>query len=140
LKAVFVDTAYWIALLNPRDDLHEAARRVSDSLRGVRLVTSEAVLVEWLNDFARRGAHLRSAAAALIEQLRLDPAVEVVPQTSATFEEALRLYAVRPDKAWSHTDCSSFSIMTRHGITEALTYDRNFEQAGFKALLRHPPS
>ncbi len=136
MRPVFVDTAYWIALLNPHDDLHEPARRVSASLQAVRLVTSEAILVEWLNDFARRGRLLRAAAAALVERLRLDPAVEVVPQTSADFEEALRLYAERADQSWSHTDCSSFSIMRRQGITEALTYDRHFEQAGFKALLR----
>ena len=136
MRPVFVDTSYWIALLNPHDDLHEPARRVSASLHAVRLVTSEAILVEWLNDFARRGRYLRAAAAALIERLRLDSGVEVVPQTSADFGEALRLYAERADQSWSHTDCSSFSIMRRQGITEALTYDRHFEQAGFKALLR----
>ena len=76
------------------------------------------------------------AAVALIERLRVDPTVEVVPQTSADFEEALLLYSERADKAWSHTDCSSSNIMRRFGIDEALTYDRHFEQAGFAALLR----
>lgn len=138
MKPVFADTSYWIALLNPHDELHQQARRVSASLGDVQLVTSEAVLAEWLNDFARRGRQLRAAAVALIERLRADSTVEVIPQTSGEFEEALRLYAERADKAWSHTDCSSFCIMRRLGIREALAYDRHFEQAGFTALLRQP--
>lgn len=42
------------------------------------------------------------------------------------------------NKDWSLTDCISFVVMQREGIDEALTGDRNFEQAGFKALLRQP--
>lgn len=40
------------------------------------------------------------------------------------------------DKAWSLTDCISFTIMQENNIVEALTTDRHFEQAGYKALLR----
>lgn len=52
------------------------------------------------------------------------------------FDKGLDLYARRPDKDWSLTDCISFATMKEHGIEEALTADRHFEQAGFKALLR----
>ena len=45
------------------------------------------------------------------------------------------LYNARDDKDWSLTDCISFIVMKEHGITEALTGDRHFEQAGFRALL-----
>lgn len=48
----------------------------------------------------------------------------------------MQLYTQRPDKDWSLTDCISFVVMKQHGLTEALTADRHFEQAGFKALLR----
>ena len=33
------------------------------------------------------------------------------------------------------TDCISFVVMLEHGLSEALTADHHFEQAGFKALL-----
>ena len=46
------------------------------------------------------------------------------------------LYAERPDKDWSLTDCISFVVMRTMDITEALTGDRHFEQAGFTALLK----
>ena len=42
---------------------------------------------------------------------------------------------VRQDKNWSVTDCTSFVVMREHNLTEALTADRHFEQAGFKAIL-----
>lgn len=52
------------------------------------------------------------------------------------WRRGLGLYAARPDKAWSLTDCISFVVMTDRGLTEALTGDHHFEQAGFRALLR----
>jgi predicted nucleic acid-binding protein len=136
MRSVFVDTAYWIALLNPRDVLHARVKAVSSTLGSVRLVTSEMVLTELLNDFASRGEVLRKAAADTTIQLRREARVLIAPQTSALFHEAFLLYSSRGDKEWSHTDCASFRIMENHGITEALTYDRHFKQAGFIPLLR----
>jgi hypothetical protein len=51
-------------------------------------------------------------------------------------ERGWALYADRPDKYWSLTDCISFVVMKDHQITEALTGDHHFEQAGFVALLK----
>lgn len=136
MRRVFADTSYWIALLNPRDSLHHRALSLSSSLGPVRLVTSEMVLTEFLNDLAPRGGLLRSAAVELVERLQTDPNVQVIVQSSDRFQEALGLYAARGDKGWSHTDCSSFWIMRENGVQESLTYDRHFEQAGFRALLR----
>ena len=63
---------------------------------------------------------------------------EIVPQTSDLFRSAHQLYAERPDKEWSLTDCASFEIMKRKGITGALTHDKHFEQAGFQVLMKTP--
>ena len=136
MRAVFADAGYWIALLNPRDALHETAKTVSQVLGSVQLITSEVVLTECLNDLAKRGEALRRAAVALVEELRRSPSVSIEPQSSLQFQDALVLFASRQDKAWGHTDCVSFRIMTRYGVTEALTFDRHFEQAGFTPLLR----
>ena len=136
MRSVFADTSYWIALLNPKDSLHHRALSLSFSLGPVRLVTSEMVLTEFLNDLAARGAFLRRAAVELVKRLEADPYVQVIAQSSDRFQQALSLYAARDDKGWSHTDCSSFRIMQETGVGESLTYDRHFEQAGFRALLR----
>ena len=45
-------------------------------------------------------------------------------------------YVSRLDQRWSVTDCASFLIMEELGITDALAYDRDFAQAGFRPLLR----
>ena len=62
--------------------------------------------------------------------------MQIVPGDDASFHTGLTLYFSRPDKDWSLTDCISFVIMQREGITEALTGDHHFEQAGFNILLK----
>ena len=136
MRGVFADAGYWIALVNPADKLHPKARAVSNSLGGAQIVTSEMVLIEVLNKFSGMGKALRQLAVDLVEDLRSDSDVFIVPQSSLQFQEALSLYADRSDKAWGLTDCSSIRIMIRDGLTQALSHDHHFQQAGFRALLR----
>ena len=135
MRRVFADAGYWIALLNPKDNLHAKALEVSNTLGRSRLVTSELVLAEVLNAFANKGPSLRKAACSLVDQIRSNPNAEVVPMTSSMFREAMERYRLRDDKPWGLTDCTSFLIMEQRGITEALSGDRDFQQAGFTALL-----
>lgn len=136
MKAIFADTGYWIALLDPQDTLHQRARTLTASLASSQIMTSEMVLTEGLNAFSKRGVFLRQAVVRLIQGAFKNPHVAIVPQTSELFAAALELYRQRPDQAWSHTDCASFCIMQQQNITAALAYDKHFEQAGFTALLR----
>ena len=66
MRTIFADTCYWIALLNPRDQLHDRTVRVSQSLRSVRIVTTDEVLTEFLNYFGDRGILLRHTAARMV--------------------------------------------------------------------------
>jgi predicted nucleic acid-binding protein len=136
MKRVFADTSYWIALFNPRDELHERAVAAAQSYSDDQIVTSEMILAEFLNGFSDRGPRLRAAASKAVKALRSRPNVTVMPQTSDQFERALSRYEERIDKDWSLTDCASFLIMEAEGIGAALTHDQHFAQAGFKALLR----
>jgi predicted nucleic acid-binding protein len=76
-----------------------------------------------------------SSALQVLTSLEADPSVEVVPSTEELYHEAFQLYRDRADKEWGLVDCVSFVIMRERGLTEALTPDRHFEQAGFRALL-----
>ena len=136
MERVFADTGYWIALLNPRDDLHHRASSASRSYSPDQIVTSEMVLVEFLNSFSDHGPHLRQAAARAVALLRDTSQIVIVPQTSQLFEKALKRYRDMTDKSWSLTDCASFVIMEEKRLTVALTHDRHFAQAGFQTLLR----
>lgn len=71
----------------------------------------------------------------MVRSIRENPHVTVVPPAMEWIDAGLRLYAARPDKSWSLTDCISFEVMRSMGLTEALTGDRDFEQAGFVRLL-----
>jgi len=136
MNAVFADAGYWIALFNPRDQLHTKAITISNTLQGRPLVTSQMVLTEFLNHYAALGQPFRQRAVQVVRSLQDDPDVEIVPQTAAQFTAALTLYAQRADKEWGVTDCASFLIMQERGITEALAHDDHFSQAGFSPLLR----
>jgi uncharacterized protein len=46
------------------------------------------------------------------------------------------LFKQRKDKEWGLVDCISFIVMQNREITDALTADIHFQQAGFRALLR----
>lgn len=136
MRVLFADTGYWVALLNPNDNLHRKAVQLSKTLYPAYIVTSEVVLTEVLNDFSKRGEYFRDLAIELIQNLRSNPNTRIIAQTSDQFEQGLRLYQQRKDKAWSHTDCVSFKIMEDMDISEALAYDKHFLQAGYKALMR----
>ena len=133
---VFADTGYWIALISARDDLRESAAQATNYLGNRRLVTSEMVLVEVLNHFARQGDVARKTAAETIMGLKNDSNTEVIEQNTAQFESAVSRYADRLDQTWSLVDCSSFVLMEVRGIRDALAHDVDFVQAGFNALLR----
>ena len=94
------------------------------------------VLVELLNYASKLGPHMRKLASDLTQNILYDTNIEVALQTSRQFREAVSRYTDRLDQHWSVTDCASFLLMEQRGITEALAYDRDFQQAGFAALLR----
>jgi uncharacterized protein len=134
---VFADSTYWIALLSPRDDLHDCAVQLTIDLaaRNATIVTSSFVMTEVLNEFSRRGERMRVAAADFVSAIRARTDLIYVEGTADYFARALERYRRYRDKDWSLTDCSSMVIMGDLAITEALTHDSDFEQAGFAVLM-----
>ena len=132
MKTIFADTFYFLALGNERDRAHALATVASRDFTG-RLVTTAWVLTE-AADAMSEGPN-RVEFVRLLDDLRRNPQAVIVPPTQDLFERGLALYADRPDKDWSLTDCISFVPMREMDIAEALTGDRHFEQAGFTALL-----
>jgi hypothetical protein len=130
---VFVDTFYLIALLSEADPAHGKAAAWADAATGVRLMTTAWVLTELADALCRRDN--RRLAVEFLRSVNRRNDFEVVPFNQALFDAGLSLYESRPDKDWSLTDCISFVVMEREGLTEALTGDRHFTQAGFRVLL-----
>jgi len=136
VKRLFADTVYWIALTNSFDQYHAKAVEVSSALGNCRLFTTEAVLTEFLNALADKGHRIRAAAVEMVEAIRSNSQVTVIPQSRRAFSRSLVFYKARPDKGYSLTDCNSMLLMRERRLSEALTTDRHFEQEGFVALLR----
>ncbi|HJQ34641.1 MAG TPA: PIN domain-containing protein [Pyrinomonadaceae bacterium] len=134
MRKVFVDTFYWIARINPRDQWHQKAVELSASLDDAELITSETVLVELLNYFSEYGPEMRGAVARIVRQI-IDGSGITVVLDAYGFAEGLALFGARLDKGYSMTDCMSMNIMRRVGATEVLTHDRHFAQEGFIILL-----
>lgn len=132
MKTLFADTFYYLALFNTRDRAHQKAKELTAGFSG-RVLTTAWILMELADGMA--GTTQRNAFSVFLEAMRADPDVRITPFSNALFDEAVKLYASRPDKAWSLTDCTSFIVMEREALTEALTGDRHFEQAGYRALL-----
>ncbi len=82
----------------------------------------------------------RAKAHSMIRRIEGSSNIEIAWAGSGLFRLGLAMHGERLDKSWSLTDCISFAVMRQREITDALTYDHHFEQAGFKALLRHDPS
>ncbi len=94
MKEVFADTGYWIALFDPKDELHEKAKAVSQSLGQVIIVTSEMVLTEFANYFARRGSEFPGQLSPVLSDgLRNEPNVRLqFGKRVLSFSPAFTLY------------------------------------------------
>lgn len=135
-KQYFVDTGFLIALAAPRDQLHDRAVLISQQVREeeASLLITRAVLLEL--GAALSGLRHRATAAAMLRAIEADPAVEIIALNDTVYSDALELFAQHQDKEWSLTDCLSFVVMRDKGLTESLSADHHFEQAGFATLLR----
>ena len=132
MMPVFADTFYFIALLSSDEKAH--ARAVEYSGLVDRIVTTEWILIE-LADGLCNSAN-RDRYRVIRTGLFANPLAEVIPLDMNLHERAIALYVQMADKDWSLTDCVSFLVMRDRGLTEALTADRHFEQAGFVSLLK----
>jgi predicted nucleic acid-binding protein len=130
---VFADTFALLAWLNPRDAAHTRVTAYLDDFTE-QLVTTDWVLMELADALAAPSA--RGTAVAFLKAVREDPHFDLIKYDLAVYQQGFDLFASRPDKAWSLTDCISFAVMNAKRLTDALTADHHFEQAGFRAVFK----
>ena len=132
MNTTIADSFFFLAMMNVRDSRHRKAVALSETLAGP-IVTTQWVLVEVGDAFSK--PQDRDRFVELLQLIEADERIQVVPASDASFKRGTELFARRPDKYWSLTDCISFVVMKERNIKEALTADHHFEQAGFTALL-----
>ena len=133
MTGTFADSFYFIALLNPADQFHAQAVRFSRETRK-SVITTTWILVEVADAFSAPG--LRRYVRSVFDSMSVHPQTRIIAADDAWYARGLALYDARPDKGWSLTDCISFEVMGELGLSEALTGDHHFEQAGFRALFK----
>jgi len=136
MKAVFIDTSAWLALVNKTDALHEKAKQIRNRFlkQPVQFLVTDYILVEIANTLSR--IPFRASAIRLINLIQASSNIQLVEINREIYGEAWEMYRSRLDKEWSLTDCTSFVIMNRAGIKDAFTSDHHFEQAGFNILIK----
>jgi hypothetical protein len=130
---IFADTWFFVALINKRDQYHQKALELSEEYENYPLITTDAVFLEVGNALSN---NYKNEAVELIESFLESDDVEVIRLNPDLFNEALSLYKKHQDKSWGLVDCISFVVMKRYEVTQALTFDRHFIQAGFQALMK----
>ncbi len=135
---LFMDATYAVALGSPRDQFHANAVALARRIQSehIRVVTTRAVIVEVANALSRPS--FRSTAVALLGSFDQSPLVEVAPLSEELYERGMAYFKRHRDKEWGLTDCISFVVMRERGLTDALTADAHFRQAGFRPLLGAP--
>ncbi|RMF83141.1 MAG: PIN domain-containing protein [Nitrospinota bacterium] len=131
MNAVFVDTGYLLALEIANDQYHQAAvehwQRVTAALPS--LVTTSYVFDEVVTFFNSRGYHAKAVQVG--SSLLHSPSTQLIHVDEALFYEGWAYFLRHHDKDYSFTDCISFVVMQRFGITTAFAFDHHFVQAGF---------
>lgn len=95
-------------------------------------MVTQAVCLELGNFLAR--SHSRAEGVRLLTELQIDKGVVKVPMSDDLSGVLAVCEAAR--QGVELIDCVSFVVMNERGITDALTADGHFEQAGFRPLMR----
>jgi predicted nucleic acid-binding protein len=129
---IFVDSSFWIAETLPRDTHHSVAANLAKRHSTDALTTTNLVLAETWTYIRRRAGHRRAIrwldrllAAPRIAVERIDPALE---------DDAWRWLRAHDERPYSFVDATSFALMRKLRIGEALAFDGDFAAAGFVEL------
>lgn len=138
MNEIFADTSGWGCWLDRAESLNALAVGIVKQVHasGRRLVTTNYVLAELVALLTSPMRISRPQQVQYLATIRAAAWVEVVHVDAGLDAAAWNLWQSRPDKEWSLVDCASFVVMQQRGLTEALTTDHHFEQAGFVRLLK----
>jgi predicted nucleic acid-binding protein len=129
---IFVDSSYFIARFLPRDGRHVEAAASDRATSTSRLLTSNLVLGETWTFLRRRSGYepsmrwldsMLGRAALTVE--RIDEKLEA---------EAWAWLRAHDERAYSFVDATSFALMRKKQISDALAFDGDFAAAGFNEL------
>ena len=135
MRALFVDTSALYALLDARDRYHRAAARVWRELledESLVLLTSNYVVLETV----ALVQHRLGLEAVRVLQDDVLPVLTVIWVDKHLHESALTALLAAGKRHRSLVDWTSFELMRRHGLDVVFTFDRDFNEQGFRRIPR----
>ena len=136
MNEVFADTSGWASFFREQERHHVRAVALMTQWQAENrhVVTTNYVLGELIS-LCQRLRVPRSRGVSYIHSIRAETWIEIVHIDEQLDVRAWELLENRLDKPWSLVDCASFVVMEQRGLTDALTTDHHFDQAGFVRLL-----
>jgi hypothetical protein len=135
-ETVFVDTGFFIAIVNKDDDFHNDALKIYAVLKKV-LDRTRLVFTDYIFDEVITGLKSRKIPTEEISKfgdgLLQSKYYNIYPVSDPLFRSAWAMFKKYKDKEWSFTDCTSFAVMQELGIAFHLSFDEHFNQAKFQA-------
>lgn len=135
---LFCDTSFFIAYYNTCDQYHTQAVDILKSviISNPILVTTDYIYDETLTFLLKtHPVYGYKRAYRFDVDINLERKISLIFLTVIIFSKARKIFfRYNKDKKWSFTDCASFAVMEDFGIKEALTFDHNFEEIGFKII------
>lgn len=128
---IFVDSSFWIAQALSRDGHHVEARRLAETHASAPLATSNLVRSETWTYLRRRTWH--DLAISWLDTLSAHP-VAIHRIDEELEDEAWAWLRIHDERPYSFVDATSFALMRRLRITDALAFDGHFDAARFTEL------
>jgi uncharacterized protein len=136
-NSLFVDTSGWLAHLSVNETYHDQADkelRQAITTPHIAIYTTDHVLAVLVALMTARRIPRQQILSDLGTNLH-GPRTTKLYTDQVLFLEAWDLLTARPDKEWSVANAISILRMQQLGVTEVLTNDHHFTQAGFVRLL-----
>jgi predicted nucleic acid-binding protein len=129
---IFVDSSFWIGLSDESDDRHGLAQSVLRQHIGQPLLTSNHVVGESWTFLRRRHSH--AVARRFLDRASRTRRLEITFISEEVERRAWAWLERHDERAYSFVDATSFALMERLRIAEALAFDGDFSAAGFVEL------
>ena len=124
----FIDSSFWIGL-QIRDDQHHAVARALWTAEREAMLTTNHVVGESWTFLRRRQGYL--AARAVLETVLRSSRVSVIHVDEELERDAWAWLRRHDERTYSFVDATSFAVMRKLGLLEALAFDGDFSAAGF---------
>ena len=134
IRRVFADTSFLVSYYNEHDRNHKDARAITKSLEGENIlwVISDYIFDEFLTVLLVR--RNKQFAIEIGQAILDDPNISVVIIEKEVFNKAWKLFRRNKNQVWSFTDSTSYILIKKLKITEAVSFDQHFREFGVKLL------